>query len=89
MSLEALAASATRQLRGLLLSGPALSDVHLTALHSLPSFVASQGAGCDIDEYLSRLRRLRWQAMAVRGEEDESMATQQVCVGSMQAVCDL
>ena len=68
---------------------PALSHVHLTALHPLPSFIASQGAGCDIDEYLSRLRRLRWQAMAVRGEEDESMATQQVCVGSMQAVCDL
>ena len=30
-----------------------------------------QGAGCDVDEYLARLRRLRWQAMAVRGEVDE------------------
>ena len=31
-----------------------------------------------MDEYLSRLRALRWQAMAVRGEEDQALGSLQV-----------
>lgn len=37
-----------------------------------------QGDGCAVDDYLSRLRGLRWQAMAVRGEEDVPVASTQV-----------
>ncbi|KAL4852854.1 RWD domain-containing protein 2B [Chlorella vulgaris] len=36
-----------------------------------------QGAGSDVDEYLSRLRALRWQAMAVRGQQDEVVSSLQ------------
>lgn len=43
----------------------------------IPGVVVVEGAGSDVDEYISRLRRLRWQAMAVRGEEDEAHACPQ------------
>lgn len=36
-----------------------------------------QGPGDAVDEYLARLRRLRWQAMAVRGGEDEPAGSPQ------------
>lgn len=47
-------------------------------LSVLPPSFLPQGVGCDVDEYLSRLRRLRWQAMAVRGEEDQPYDSQAV-----------
>ncbi|KAI3430370.1 hypothetical protein D9Q98_004965 [Chlorella vulgaris] len=42
-----------------------------------PGVVLIEGAGSDVDEYLSRLRALRWQAMAVRGQQDEAVGSQQ------------
>lgn len=48
------------------------------AHHPLALPHAPQGAAPDVAEYLARLRRLRWQAMAVRAEEDVPVGSHQV-----------
>lgn len=47
----------------------------------LNRFFMLQGAAADVADYVTRLRQLRWQSMAVRAEEDLPMGSQQASCG--------